>query len=57
MLTKAGMLLVFVLEEKITLGREFSNGDEISYGFYYGKSSCKVPQKRVSFRKKRVKRW
>ncbi len=44
MLTKAGMLLVFVLREKITLGSFILTAMRIPKFLKYGISNCKVPQ-------------
>ena len=44
MLTKAGMPLVFVLREKITLGSFMLTAMNSPKFLGYGVSSCKVPQ-------------
>ncbi len=44
MLTKAGMLLVFVLREKITLGSLMLTAMKVPKFLEYGISNCKVPQ-------------
>ena len=52
MLTQSVMIVVFVLREKITLGR-ISNGDEITLN---GESNHKVPKRRAFLETKKVER-
>lgn len=53
MLTQSAMIVVFVLGETITLGREYSLTAMKFPKACYGKSNCNVPQERIFFERKR----